>query len=243
MEGVNPNPRTTGAGREPAWRRNREPAWRRNRERGPSGKTAARTGEGVGRLGGRPRGRPRSARAERAIIRAALDLLAEEGGLAGVSIEAVAARARVGKATIYRRWDGKESLIIDALATLKDPLPPLSGRSVREDLLTITRALCEQRRGDRGRTDRFWSLLGDDRHPELARRFEEHVIEPRREVIRRILRRGIAMGELRADIDIDAALSMIVGSVHTRARAIALGPPPPDFADHVVDTLLRGIRT
>ena len=68
------------------------------------------------RLTARPPGRPRSERAARAIIDATIDLLAEEGGVAGVSIEAVAARAGVGKTTIYRRWPNKEALIIDALA-------------------------------------------------------------------------------------------------------------------------------
>jgi AcrR family transcriptional regulator len=190
----------------------------------------------------RPPGRPRSERAERAIIEATLDLLAEEGGMAGVSIEAVAARAGVGKTTIYRRWQGKEALVIDALATLKAPLPRLAGRTVREDLLTITRALSDEKRGSR-RLDCYWNLLGgSEKHPELARRFEQDVVEPRREVIREILRRGIATGELRPDTDIGVALSIIVGSIHARGRALTLGPMPPDFADAVVDTLLRGIR-
>ena len=67
-------------------------------------------------------GRPRSEEADRAIIDAALDLFAESGA-GGLCIEAVAARAGVGKSTIYRRWPGKEDLLVDALATLKSPLP------------------------------------------------------------------------------------------------------------------------
>src|SRR4030095_12401343 len=71
-------------------------------------------------------GRPRSERAERAIIEATLDLLAEVG-IAALSIEQVAARAGVGKATIYRRWPNKEALIIDAAASMKGPVPPIGG--------------------------------------------------------------------------------------------------------------------
>src|SRR3954463_814071 len=88
----------------------------------------------------RPPGRPRSERAAKAIIEATLDLLAEEGGVAGVSIEAVAARAGVGKTTIYRRWPHKEALIIDAFATLKEPFPAPRGDSVRDDLVAIAQA-------------------------------------------------------------------------------------------------------
>src|SRR3954451_25328604 len=93
------------------------------------------------RLAPRPPGRPRSERAEKAIIDATLDLLVEEAGVAGVTIEAVAARAGVGKTTIYRRWANKEALIVDALATLKAPIPELTGLSAREDLLAFTRAV------------------------------------------------------------------------------------------------------
>ena len=80
------------------------------------------------RCAARPPGRPRSERAEKAIIGATLDLLIEEAGVVGVTIEAVAARAGVGKSTIYRRWANKEALIVDALATLKEPVPPLACR-------------------------------------------------------------------------------------------------------------------
>src|SRR4051812_27075223 len=93
----------------------------------------------------RPPGRPRSERAARAIIDATLALLAEEGGVTGVSIEAVAARAGVGKTTIYRRWPNKEALIIDALADLKEPFPAPRGESARDDLIAIARAFVTDR--------------------------------------------------------------------------------------------------
>src|SRR5687768_10175832 len=84
-------------------------------------------------------GRPRSARADEAIIEAVLALLADGVSADQLSIEAVAARAGVGKATIYRRWSNKEALLVDAVASLKGPLPELAGVSVREDLLTLLR--------------------------------------------------------------------------------------------------------
>src|ERR1039457_2818369 len=78
--------------------------------------------------------------AEQAIIEAALALFAESG-VEGLCIEQVAARAGVGKATIYRRWPGKEDLLLDALASLKTPLPEPGGLSVREDLIALLEAM------------------------------------------------------------------------------------------------------
>ncbi|REE99469.1 TetR/AcrR family transcriptional regulator [Thermomonospora umbrina] len=186
-------------------------------------------------------GRPRSARAEQAILAATIDLLAEEAGVAGVSIEAVAARAGVGKTTIYRRWPNKEKLIVDALATLKRPIPELPGRTVREDLMVLARTFAREQ--DRKHSRCFLNVMGGaDRHPELMDRYRREVIEPRREVIRGVLHRGIETGELRADLDIEVALPMLVGSMTLQARALApMDSLPPDFAEQVVDTLLRGI--
>src|ERR1700726_3239305 len=86
-------------------------------------------------------GRPRSEQAEQAIIEATLDLFAEQG-FEGVCVEAVAARAGVGKATIYRRWPNKEELLLPAFGSLKSPIPELSGISVRDDLVAMLTVIC-----------------------------------------------------------------------------------------------------
>jgi len=182
-------------------------------------------------------GRPRSERAEKAIIDATLDLLAEECGVAGVSIEAVAARAGVGKTTIYRRWPNKEALIVHALATIKGPLPEPSGASVREDLLAVARAMRAQnsRKGVRC----LWNVVGAaEKHPRLYARYRQDVIEPRRQVIRDVLRRGVAAGELRPDLDVETAVTMLTGALTGKFPAQTL---PDDFPETVVDMLLRGI--
>ena len=103
-------------------------------------------------------GRPRSEQADRAIIDAALSLFAESGP-EGLCIERVAARAGVGKATIYRRWPGKEDLLLDAIAALKTPLPEPAGRSAREDLVALLGAMCEET-ADPRRARQFALLLG-----------------------------------------------------------------------------------
>ena len=134
-------------------------------------------------------GRPRSERADQAIIDAALSLFAESGP-EGLCIEQVAARAGVGKATIYRRWPGKEDLLLDAIAALKAPLPEPAGRSAREDLVTLLGAMCQET-ADPRRARQFALLLGEGaKYPRLMARYVETVLEPRREVIREVLRQG-----------------------------------------------------
>jgi AcrR family transcriptional regulator len=191
----------------------------------------------VGTAHRRP-GRPRSEQAERAIIDAALSLFAEYGP-DGVCMEQVAARAGVGKATIYRRWPGKEDLLLDALAALKSPLPEPQGRSVRDDLVAVLDAMCRDA-ADPRRARQFALLQGEGaKYPRLMARFIETVVEPRREVVRSILRRGVATGELREDTDIEVALYMLRG-----AALASTGhdePVPPGYAQRVVGTLLRGL--
>lgn len=184
-------------------------------------------------------GRPRSEQADRAIIDAALSLFAENGP-GGLCMEEVAARAGVGKATLYRRWHSKEDLLLDAMAALKTPLPEPAGESVRADLVQLVAALCRDA-ADPRRTREFALLLGEGaKYPRLKARYVETVVEPRREVIRSVLRRGVASGELRADTDLEAALFMLVGAVLARGRFDAT--IPGGYPQRVVDELLTGLR-
>jgi AcrR family transcriptional regulator len=203
-----------------------------------SSQTLAPTQDTTGAAAHRRPGRPRSEQAERAIIDAALSLFAEYGP-DGVCMEQVAARAGVGKATIYRRWAGKEDLLLDALAALKSPLPEPQGRSVRDDLVAVLDAMCRDA-ADPRRARQFALLQGEGaKYPRLMARFIETVVEPRREVVRSVLRRGVATGELREDTDIEVALYMLRG-----AALASTGhdePVPPDYAQRVVGTLLRGL--
>jgi AcrR family transcriptional regulator len=193
----------------------------------------------AGGAGPRRPGRPRSERADHAIIDAALSLFAETGP-EGLCIEKVAARAGVGKATIYRRWPGKEELLLDAIAALQAPLPEPAGRSVREDLVALLNAMREGF-ADPRRAREFALLLGEGaKYPRLMARYVETVVEPRREVIRSVLRRGVATGELRESVDIDAALFMLTGAVVARGK-LEPGSIPPGYVERVVDELLLGL--
>ena len=184
-------------------------------------------------------GRPRSERAEQSIIEATIEALAERG-IDGVHCEDVAARAGVGKATLYRRWGGKEDLLIAAFAAMKHPLPEPRGESVRADLIALLAVIAAD--ADDPRFAQQYALLhgAGERYPRLVARYREQVVEPRRELVRVVLRRGIETGELRADIDVEVAMLMLTGAVMARGKHDPT-PAAPGFVDRAVDELLRGI--
>jgi AcrR family transcriptional regulator len=190
---------------------------------------------------GRRVGRPRSKQAERAIIAAALDEFAEAGPQ-GLCIEKVAAKAGVGKATIYRRWPGKEDLMLDAIAAMRAPLPEPKGESVREDLAALLDAIGRES-GDPRRARQYALLLGDGAvYPRLLEHYLDTVVEPRREVIRAVLRRGVATGELREETNVEAAVDMLTGAVLARPRALK-DRADRGYARRVVDELLTGLAS
>jgi AcrR family transcriptional regulator len=184
-------------------------------------------------------GRPRSEQAEQAIIEATLDLFAEQG-FEGVCVEAVAARAGVGKATIYRRWPNKEELLLAAFGSLKSPFPEPEGVSVRDDLLAMVEVMCADK-ADPRKARRYALLLGEgEKYPRLMARYKETVVEPRREAMRAVIRRGIQTGELRPDTDIEIAMLTLTGVImaHEKTRDRAFDG---DFAARLVDGLLLGL--
>lgn len=191
----------------------------------------------------RPAGRPRSARAEKAIIDATLDLIGESVGISELSIEAIAARAGVGKTTIYRRWSNKEDLLVDALATLKTPLPPVAGVSVREDLVVYARVFLRDACDARNRCVMNIAMNEAERHPRLVERIRQATIEPRRAAITTLLRRGVTTGELRAGLDVPIAMANLVGTVmwYIRTEGVDECTASSDLAERIVDHLLAGL--
>jgi len=184
-------------------------------------------------------GRPRSEQAEQALLDATIEAIGE-CGIDGVRCEDVAARAGVGKATLYRRWPGKEDLLIAAFAALKRPLPQPRGESVRDDLIAMLEVVAAD--ADDPRYAQHYALLHaeGERYPRLVALYKERVVEPRREAMRSVLRRGAANGELRPDLDLEVAVLALTGAVITRGKHDA-PPAEPDFVTRVVDEILRGI--
>jgi len=187
-------------------------------------------------------GRPRSAEAERAILDAALEELATSG-VDGFSVEAVAARAGVGKTTIYRRWSNRDALILDALSTLEaETQPRIKGISVRDDLVLTLETIQRRHKGSVHERLLPRVMAAAQSHPELMTGYQERVIERRREYVREILRRGVATGELRADLDVELALMAVVfPMLYAVMMRTDPEPLPKDFAGQMVDLLMGGL--
>ncbi len=186
------------------------------------------------------RGRPRSEEADRAILRAATQLLAERG-LRGMSIEEVASRAGVAKATIYRRWHSRGALALDAfLAEFKalQPLPDTGRR--QDDLLAALRAWIRAvTRTTAGGI--LADLIAEAQHdPELADAWRARVVEPLRAQHRIMLRRAIDREQLAASTDTEVALDLLYGAAYHR---LLNGHQPLNdtFARHVVEVIVAGL--
>lgn len=185
-------------------------------------------------------GRPRSARADEAIVEAVLDLLAEGTPFDGLSMESVAARAGVGKATIYRRWPNKEALVFDAVATVKGEPAQIAGESVRDDLVTLLRPANRVRYSRVGRI--MPCLMAELRRSPQLRRIYGQITEPRRELMRSVLRRGMAEGSVRPDLDVDMVVLMLISPMVARAVLnMAADHDPADLAERLVDTVWPAI--
>ncbi|MFF7649569.1 TetR/AcrR family transcriptional regulator [Streptomyces sp. NPDC007983] len=187
------------------------------------------------------RGRPRSAATDAAIIEAALRLLEEGSSVGTLSIEGIARAAGVGKATVYRRWSNKNALMLDVLRSLEEPGPEPAGVSARDDLVTLLEFL--RRRGLAKRDSALMrSVLAQAQaHRELWRAYEESVIEVRREMLRSVLRRGIAGGEIRADTDPELLADLFTGPMLSRAILHERRELPEGLAERIVDTVLEGV--
>ena len=187
----------------------------------------------------RPRGRPRSVDARAAILRAAREML-EEGGLTSVTMEGIAARAGVGKPTVYRAWPNAQAVAMAALMETDESAPKLARtRSAVSDLKRQLRAVAEVFATRMGRqvTSMIAAASGET---ELSKVFRNHFILARREEGRAILARAITQREVRKTIDVDVALDMIYGPIFYR---LLMGHAPLDakFTDAIVDHALKGL--
>lgn len=181
-------------------------------------------------------GRPLSPGAGRAIVAAVTEVLSETG-FSGLTLSAVAERAGVGKATIYRRWASKDELVATLIRERAAQLPSPDTGSTGTDLVTYLRGLAELV-GTPPAPQVLRGLFSEIlRNRALADAYHEAVLE-RRALNRAILERGVERGELRADIDYELALDMLTGPIYMRVLVTG-SPIPPDYPEEVVDALLR----
>ncbi len=183
-------------------------------------------------------GRPRSEDARKAILRSTLRLL-QETGFPDLSIEAIAADADVGKATVYRWWPNKAALVADAFSSSADEELrfPNTG-SVRDDVSIQMKHLVRVLRGRRGRI--VAALIGGGQSdPELIQAFRDRFMMPRRQEAYETLRRGISRGELPADLDLDLTLDTLYGALYMRFLIRQSGLTE-EYVDEVVGLVMNG---
>jgi AcrR family transcriptional regulator len=184
------------------------------------------------------RGRPRNTHADGAIVAATLDLVADVG-ISGLRVEDVSARAGVGRSAIYRRYESKSSLVAAAIAALVSEISLPDTGSTRDDLLALM-ADAVAVYSDPLRAGVMPSLVAAMRHePELASAIREGFLTKRRDALRAVLERGVARGDLRADLDTELALDVLGGPLFYRLL-ITGGPLDASLVEGVADLILRG---
>ncbi|WP_433723237.1 TetR/AcrR family transcriptional regulator [Nocardia sp. CA-129566] len=185
-------------------------------------------------------GRIRSRSARDAVLRAAAELL-EEQGFGKVTIEGVAARSGVAKSTIYRWWKSKATLVMDAQgAAVTARMPDPDTGSAERDLTVFLEALY----GVVNYPLRVEALRGLMAQAQLDPDFAEPFrawVQTRRDVVVRILNRGVMRGELAADLDVEYATDLIFGPFWYRLL-VAHAPLQPEHASADIARLLSGFR-
>ncbi|WP_203338778.1 TetR/AcrR family transcriptional regulator [Nocardioides limicola] len=187
------------------------------------------------------RGRPRSAEASTAILRAVLDLIAENGSVGAVSVDEVASRSGVSKATIYRRWSSREEMIAAAVDSMKSPpVVDLPHESIRDDLIRVARgvrtAFSEPDR--RVLTCIAFEAAGNDEF----RAHHDLFLQRRRTALREVFEHWASAGVLRDGLDLDLASVMLMSPL---LSVLVYGAHPElhtdELAEKVVDQLLSGL--
>ena len=188
----------------------------------------------------RGRGRPRDPGTDDRITRAAAELLLQRG-FDRTTVDDVAARAGVGKATVYRRWPSKEDLAVAAMETLySSEMPEPDTGSIRTDLATSYRAVLTFVNTPEGEAYLRTSIAESVRDGRIAALYRSST-ERREQQSRATFEKAIARGEVRPDIDVDAAVQWLGGLL--AIRAITHRPMPSvDDADVLVEFTLRGIE-
>lgn len=184
-------------------------------------------------------GRPRDAGADEAILEASAAVLAEYGP-AGFTVDAVAARAGCGKATIYRRWPSRAHLMLETTQQAGIHVDDPDTGSVADDLVAILTVLAQKMlHSDVGRLTAA-TMAEAAVNPATRDLYAEFVAE-RREIPRSVLARGVERGELAADTDVDLVLDLLSGPVFVRGF-MTQAPVDEVLLRRVVDYVLDGVR-
>lgn len=184
-------------------------------------------------------GRPRDGLIRRKVIDAAIECYAERGW-SGFSFEAVSARAAVGKPALYRRWSGREELLIDAFRELTPTLYTPDHGNIRDDLTDLAVAFRQLMAGSRGRAGHRL-FIEQEAAREVFQAVSAEISAPRARLILEILRRGQSRGDVRSDADLDIATQLLLGSLMLDALKVKTSHPLRNTAARTVEALLSGL--
>ncbi|WP_433790929.1 TetR/AcrR family transcriptional regulator [Actinoplanes sp. CA-252034] len=185
----------------------------------------------------------RSERSRSAILRAAMGLL-QEKGYADLTVEGIAARAGVGKQTIYRWWGGRGPVVLDALVehsgSAGPPALPDTG-DLEADLRPVIRAivaeLADHRLSATTRALTIETLSSDD----FADRMRDRLLRPQLDTVKDRLRSARTAGQVRAEVDLDQAVELLIGPMYHRWM-MRTGPLTEEYADGIVDLAMAALR-
>lgn len=184
-------------------------------------------------------GRPRSEKARQAVLRAASEMLPQTG-LRAMTVDGIAARSGVSKATIYKWWPSKYAVAVDAfLSQMFASAPAPDTGSVHEDFRLALRGIMRFYRSTSGGV--FAQLVAEAQSdPQVTAELRDHLIAARRDLVREIWTRAVARGQLSAEIDPEIGLDLIFGPAMYR---LVGGHAPLDdaAADAMVDAAMRGL--
>lgn len=192
----------------------------------------------------RPPGRPRSEATRIAILDTASSLLESES-YSRISIERIAAEAKVGKQSIYRWWDSKADVLLEAYterALKRLPMMPRTG-DVFRDLEQLLQSFFDNARVPAvGKTIR--SLIAEAQHdPEFRSKFHDVFVATRRQMIRDVLSNGVQKGALRADLDVEVTIDLIYGAFWHRLLSGDPDAIDDAFAAGIVAVIRSGIAS
>jgi AcrR family transcriptional regulator len=182
---------------------------------------------------GRP-GRPRNLTLDRAILAAAESQL-QERGYSGMSLESIASAAGTTVPSVRRRYRNKSELAIAVIDSLRVVPLPESGEDARADALAVLTNFQSNLRRPYALVVLGSLLAEESRHPALLGHFRARLVQPRRTTLRQALMRGATSGQLLASLDLDAAVSLLIGSFY--ARYLSDGEIPDDWAERTLGTI------
>lgn len=188
----------------------------------------------------RSAGRPREEEADRRIIEAALQLMAQHG-YNRMSLEMVAAAAGVTKPTIYRRYRGKVHLAVAALVAYRQQNYPVLVGETQTDLVALVKHFQVGIERPFGMAMIGTVLAEEHDTPELLACFRQHLVHPRRQALREVLQQAQQRGELAVDAPIEPAINLLIGSYY--AQYLAGSAVPPEWAEQMVELVWRVLQS